>query len=134
MERSQENALRAMRRQYTQIMAEEDARKGRVITGAYRGMENREFTMQGIKLVHNVRGEVLALGTKPERLQERLEQYSALLELDEVSEEDKTMVRMFTSAIQKRIEDLEYMRENNLREVDGVNKDIIRTRIQEYTA
>ena len=59
MERSQENALRAMRKQYTQIMAEEDARKGRVITGAYRGMENREFTMQGIKLVHNVRGEVL---------------------------------------------------------------------------
>ena len=43
------------------------------------------------------------------------------------------MVRMFTSAIEKRISDLREMEEKNQREVLGVSKDILRARIQEYT-
>ena len=133
MERNQENTLRAIRRRYREVTEENEARKGRKITAAYRGMENREFTLKGIRLVHNVRGEVIALGTKPEKLQERLNELSALLDLEEVSEEDKNMVRMFTTAIEKRISDLREMEEKNQREVLGVSKDIIRARIQEYT-
>ena len=72
-------------------------------------MENREFTLKGIKLVHNVKGEVI--GKETEKLQERLNEFSALLELEEVSEEEKNMVRMFTSAIEKRISDLKDMKD-----------------------